>query len=540
MNFKRFIVMGAALPLLAAEVAAQGQRWWRHVEFLADDKLQGRLTGSEGHRKAAEYVAAEFEKGGLKPGGTTGYFQAVQFQVREIREERSLLVLVRGGIQELVRLGEDAYFNLRTNPPGSVEAPAVFVGYGLTVPESNYDDLAAVDLRGKIAVFLRGGPRSIPGPLRAHYQSPSERWNFLRRAGAIGTAVIPDPRSMDIPWERATLSRLQPFMSLADDRLAEMNDQKLSLVINPESADKFFVDTDHTIAEILELAEAGRPLPKFPLAVSIRAGIAADRSEVESSNVIGLLEGTDPRLKNEYVLLSAHLDHVGVGSAVNGDPIYNGAMDNAAGVASLLEIARSLSGSRLRRSVLFLAATAEEKGLLGSKYFAAFPTVEREQIVANLNIDMFLPLHSLRILNAYGLEESSLGPQLRAVARRFGIRVQGDPEPERNLFIRSDQYSFIRAGVPALAFKFGFVNGSPEERLQREWLKQRYHAPSDDANQTVNRAAAARFNRLIAALATQIANSPRKPQWNAGSFFRRFATWDASRTVAELPGESFR
>jgi Zn-dependent M28 family amino/carboxypeptidase len=198
-------------------------------------------------------------------------------------------------------------------------------------------------------------------------------------------------------------------------------------------------------------------------------------------------------------------------------------MDDAAGVASLFEIARALKATPPRRSVLLLAVTGEEKGLLGSKYFVAHPTVKPEAMVADLNLDMFLPLHSLRLLTVYGLEESSLGGDARAVARAYGVRVQTDPEPDRNVFIRSDQYSFIRAGVPALFFHFGHAQGSPEERLQREWLKTRYHAPSDDASQPVSLAAAARFNRLMVALASRIANQTPRPQWSSTSFFRRFA-----------------
>lgn len=526
-TLKRTAVVCALLFCPAAELAVQAQtaggRWWRHVEFLADDKLEGRGTGTEGHRRAAEYVAAEFERLKLQPAGTSGYFQPVGFQRRRIQEDQSILVMARGGIDEVLRLGEDAYISLRADPLGGVEADAVFVGYGLTVPEAGHNDLAGVDLNGKIAVFLRGGPASIPGPLRAHYQSSAERWRFLQRAGAIGTAVIPNPRSMDIPWERAALSRFLPSLSLADARMAETPGQRLSLVINPERADRFFAGSGHTMAEILALAAAGKPLPAFPLTYKIRATASVERSEVESDNVIGLLEGTDPELKKEYVVLTAHLDHVGTGRPIDGDAIYNGAMDNASGVASLLEIAGSLKASRLRRSVLFLAVTGEENGLLGSKYFAAYPTVERSRIVANLNLDMFLPLHSLTILNVYGLEESSLGGQARSAARAFAIQIQGDSQPERNLFIRSDQYSFIRSGVPALSFKFGFRKGSPQERLHSEWLKKRYHAPSDDTGQPVSRTGAARFNQVIAALARRVANDPERPRWNAGSFFARYA-----------------
>ena len=523
MRIRRLVVLSVFLPLLAAGQSGPGRRWWRTVQFLAGDKLEGRAPGSDGYRKAAEYVAAAYKQDGLKPGGASGYFQPVRFRVRRIVEEQSSLALTRGSVQEILRLGDDAGFSLRVDPAGNLQAQMVFAGYGLTVPELDYDDLAGLDLKGKVVLFLSGGPPSIPGPLRAHYQSSSERWRFLRRAGAVGTAVIPNPKSMDIPWERAKLARLRPSMSLMDEKLDPTPGQRLSLVINPDRADKFLEGTNHTMAEILALADAGKPLPRFPLSASLYAGAAVDRSETESVNVIGILEGSDPKLKDEYVVVSAHLDHLGAGRPVNGDSIYNGAMDNASGVASLLEVAASLRGARPKRSVLFLALTAEENGLLGSKYFTAYPTVKAAQMAAGINLDMFLPLHSLRILNAYGLEESTLGPQLRKVAARYGVRIQGDPEPERNLFIRSDQYNFIRLGVPALAFKFGFRTGSPEERIQKKWLKERYHAPSDDADQPVNLAGAARFNRLIAALVGQLAGSTERPRWNANSFFRRYA-----------------
>ena len=513
----------SALLLVAAAANPAGERWWRYVRDLADDKFEGRATATEGHRKAAEYVAAEFKRLGLKPAGDGGYFQKVPVRVRRGRDADSSLMLVRSGIQEWLQLGEDAYFNLAVDPAANLVAPAAFVGYGLTVPELGYDDLAGIDLKGKIAVFLRGGPASIPGPLRAHYQSLAERWVFLRKAGAVGVASILDPRSMDIPWERQKLLRLEPSMSLADPRFEETPGLQLSLTINPASADRLLAGTGHSMEEILAAAQEGKPLPRFPLGYSIRAVAEVDRSEAASQNVVGVLTGRDPRLRAEYVVLSAHLDHLGTGAAINGDAVYNGALDDAAGIASLFEIARQLRTSPPRRSVLFLAVTAEEKGLLGSKFFTASPTVKAETIVADLNLDMFQPLHNLRLLTVYGLNESSLGRDVRAVAKTLGVGVQADPEPDRNLFIRSDQYNFIRTGVPSLYFKFGFEKDSAEERIQKQWLAERYHAPSDDAAQPVNTAAAARFNRLVAALAARIANAAQRPQWNSDSFFRRFA-----------------
>jgi Zn-dependent M28 family amino/carboxypeptidase len=244
---------------------------------------------------------------------------------------------------------------------------------------------------------------------------------------------------------------------------------------------------------------------------------------VESQNVVAILPGSDRNLKREYVALSGHFDHLGVGEPVSGDPVYNGAMDNASGIASILEIAAALRGSKLRRSVLFVAMTGEEKGLLGSQYFAGHPTVRAEDIVADLNLDMFLPLFPLRIVTAIGAQESDLGDRLRAVAAPLGIAVQNDPEPQRNLFIRSDQYSFIRRGIPALAFKVGYTAGSPEETTAKKWLAERYHAPSDDLNQPVDRKAAAEFNDLLRKLTESIANEPARPKWKPDSFFRRFA-----------------
>jgi Zn-dependent M28 family amino/carboxypeptidase len=223
--------------------------------------------------------------------------------------------------------------------------------------------------------------------------------------------------------------------------------------------------------------------------------------------------------------MSAHLDHLGVGRAVNGDSINNGAMDDASGVASVLEIARLMkeSGMQPKRSVIFLAVTAEEKGELGSRYFAARPTVPADKIVADINLDMFLPLYPLKVIEVQGLVESTLGDEVRAAAKSLGVEVQEDREPEQNRFVRSDQYSFIRRGIPSLAFKFGYEYGSPEEQIRRDWVRNIYHKPADDLHQPVDQAAAALFDRVILGLLARVANDPARPQWKDDSFFRRFA-----------------
>ncbi|HLH39334.1 MAG TPA: M28 family metallopeptidase [Bryobacteraceae bacterium] len=516
----------ASMTLFSADLAREGVRWWSHVQVLADDKMEGRNTGSEGHRKAAQFVSTEFERAGLKPAGTSGYIQPVEFAVRKLDEPASSLAIVRKGRVTPLVLGDDASFSLRADLAPDVDAPAVFVGFGLVVPEKGIDDLAGLDLKGKIAVFLTGGPSSIPSALKAHYSSAAERWKAMQKAGAIGLASIPNPRSMDIPWERARLARLNPMMSLADESASESRGEQFAINVNPARAEKLFAGSGHTFAEILKLADADQKLPRFPLGLNFRAHVKIDRSRVESQNVAGLRPGEDPALKNEYVIFSAHLDHLGMGEPINGDRIYNGAMDDASGVASLIEIATLMkeANAHLKRSVLFLAVTGEEKGEQGSLYFATHPTVPKSAIVADINMDMFLPLFPLKYLEVQGLAESTLGDDIRAVCAKAGVQVQADKEPDKNRFIRSDQYSFIKQGVPALAFKFGWIPGSPEEKTFQDWIKNRYHAPSDDLSQPVDKTAAAQFNRILLDLGERVANAKDRPHWKPDSFFRRFAS----------------
>src|ERR1700689_4744426 len=223
----------ACLLLQAAtDFTAEGKRWWAHIEYLASDDLKGRDTGSEGHLKAARYVAGEFEPSGLKPAGTAGYFQPGKFDVKQIVEEQSSLAIIHNGKVEPLVLGDDATFGLRGDIQESTEAPAVFAGYGFGIPEKNYDELAGLDVKGKIVVYLAGGPKSLPGPLKSHYQSGAERWKDLKAAGAIGVAIIQNPKSMDVPWSRASLARLMPSMNLADPSLEETAGLRLAIAIN--------------------------------------------------------------------------------------------------------------------------------------------------------------------------------------------------------------------------------------------------------------------------------------------------------------------
>lgn len=519
------------LTLLAAiavtmTVRADGKRWWSYIEALANDEMEGRNTGSAAHKRAADYVAARFREAGLEPAGTNGYIQPVKFKTRRIVEAPSSLALVRNGKIETLSFVDDANISMRVDSAPSVDAPLVFVGYGLNVPERNINDLQGLELKGAIVVYIAATPRSLPGPLQAHFGSAAERWKMYRAAGAIGTLSIVNPKSMDIPWARSTLTRLQSQMALADTSLDETAGQQLAVTMNPASADKLFAGSGHTFAELLALVDADKPVPGFALPARLKATVRVERGQVESQSVAGILRGSDPVRRNEFVVLSAHLDHLGIADPpINGDRVYNGAMDNASGVAALLEIAARLheAGAKPARSILIVAVTGEEKGLLGSRYFAVHPTVARGAIVANINTDMFLPLFPLNTLMVLGLDESDLGQDIRAVAQDLGVAVQADPEPQRNRFVRSDQYSFIREGVPALAMKVGYEEKSPEAEIARKWTAERYHSVSDDLKQPVDLSAGDKYVDIVRALAVRIANRTDRPKWKDSSFFKRFA-----------------
>jgi Zn-dependent M28 family amino/carboxypeptidase len=514
----------AAAPADAVRSHFDGTSWWGYVKVLAADDMEGRETGSAGLKRAQAFVVEQLQSNGLEPAGAAGYYQTMQFESRQIVESESSLALVKGKSEQSLKLGEDAIFNTRVDLAPSLDAPLVFAGYGLSIPEKGYDDLGELDVKGKVVVIVAGAPAEIPGALASHYQSAGERWKALQRAGAVGIITILNPASMDIPWSRLSANRTHPSMTLIGREFDETAGQKLAVVFNPAEAGKLFQGSGHGLQEILDLARERKPLPRFTLAVAVRARATVRKKSVESSNLVAKLAGSDPRLQNEYVVLSAHLDHIGIGEPINGDRIYNGAMDNASGSAVLLDVAASLrkAQEKPRRSILFLFLTGEEKGLLGSRYFNAHPTVKPGSMVANINIDMFLPIVPLKVLTIYGLAESTLGPDASQVAQLLGVHSQPDPEPQRNSFIRSDQYNFIRNGIPALAMKVGFVPGSPEQQLFKDWLTQRYHAPSDDLAQPVDLAAAAKYEEIIRNLLLRVAQGER-PQWNSDSFFRRYA-----------------
>jgi hypothetical protein len=520
------IVLLFAFPLFAQSTASSdvGKQWWEHVKVIADDKNEGRETGSPGMQRAADYVVKTLKANGISPAGSNGYYQPVRLIQRSLDESQSSITLVHDNKDEPIKLGDEAYFSTRVDLAPSVNAKLVFVGYGLKVPEADYDDLAGQDLRGKVVVYISGAPSSVPPDLVSHYQSAGERWKALGTAGAIGAIGIPNPAAMDIPWSRLMVSRLHPSMRLADDSLLETKGWQLLVTWNPESADKLLAGSGHTAAELFALVKDKKPLPCFELPASLKATTKLEYKNIDSYNIVAKLPGSDSKLKAENVVLSAHLDHIGIGEPINGDRLYNGAMDNGSGAAMMLEVSDRLKQEKAKpkRSLLFVFVTAEEKGLLGSRYFVSHPTVPKDSIVADINMDMFLPINPPKSIIVRGMNESTLGAEAREAVEAAGAKAQADPEPQRNSFIRSDQYNFIRDGIPAVVMSIGYEPGSPEEKVVHEWLKNRYHAPSDDLDQPVNLEAAAKYEQIVEQLMLRAADAADSPKWNDNSFFKRF------------------
>jgi hypothetical protein len=513
--------LAAVAPETPSREAGQ---WWTDIAAIADDSTEGRLTGSRGYLRAADYVMSRFKAEHLQPAGVNGYLQPIAFEQQNVDQSASTIELVsadgaatplRGGVDALIPAGG-------ARRPARIEAPLVFIGYGLHLPGQGHDDFDGIDVKGKIAVVLSGGPADVPGTVKA--SARFERTALLGRLGAVGILSLTTPHQIEIPWERQKLLARQPGMYLADTALRETPNNFFSANIDPDKAELLFKGSGHSFAELCALADASGALPRFDFAQHLRAIVSASYESLSSPNLIARLKGSDPRLASQYVAVSAHLDHLGVSAPADGARIFSGAMDDASGVASVLDIAHQLgkASHRPRRSVLFVIFTAEEKGLLGSHYFAIRPTVPRNSIVAELNFDMPLPLWPLKGVLAQGDGESSLGADARAVAIERGLTLVPDPLPDRNSFTRTDQFSFVREGIPALAFKFGFAKDTPEFQIEHDWRAMRYHSPNDNLQQPgVLKEEAVKLDAFVATLALRVANADARPQWLPTSVFRQ-------------------
>jgi Zn-dependent M28 family amino/carboxypeptidase len=522
-SYKRSLLLIAATVLVAASYVraqAPAAAWWTHVVWLSDDALKGRAAGSEGHRTAAEYVAEQFEKAGLAPGVGDSYLQPVQLRAVTIDRATSSIAVLGGAREAMLDLSKDVAVNGR-GMCGAIEAPLVFVGYGLHVPEVGFDDLAGQDLRGKVVVFIAGAPSKPASAVVAHRQAAGERWRVMQERGAIGQLAIYNPSQPGADWSRTITAAQQPTYALADAE--EFAERRLAATVSDQAAGPIFEGSGHNLANLLVTAKAGKALPRFALKTRVKAHLGCSAETATSENVVAVLEGSDARLKNEYVVLTAHLDHIGE-FGTGADTIYNGAMDNASGVASLIDLAARLraAGFAPRRSLAFVAVTAEERNLLGSYYFVRrppFPSGAR--MVANINLDMFLPIIPMTSLIAFGMEESSLQRDVQAAATSVGIVAERDPIPGQNVFIRSDQYNFVRAGVPAVMLLTG-ANGNKEIwKTWEHWMETRYHQAGDDAQQPVNFESAETFQRALSTLVRRVADAEEAPRWNERSVFKQ-------------------
>ena len=519
----------SADPSEAAMQSIRPEAIRAHMNFLADDLLEGRGANSRGYEIAARYMATEFESMGLAPAGDAGtYLQNVPLRSVRPEEPNTSISLIRNGKSETLVFRKDF---LTPGDPArketSVEAPVIYVGFGVTAPELNYDDYKGIDAKGKIVAMVSEAP-NFESSLKAHYSSFELKIANASAHGAVGLIVVDDPVLEGLySFKEQVRDLSRPALrwltkeGLPNDYFPQLHG---GAILSLDASKQLFVGSGHTAEEVFQAAKEGKSLA-FPLPLSAKIHEQSKLEDVSSHNVVAKLEGSDPALKNEYLVYTAHLDHLGVGEPVKGDSIYNGALDNASGCAILLEVARAFSkmSPRPKRSILFMAVTGEEAGLLGSDYFAHYPTVSKDAIVANVNMDEDQMLWPLLDIIPFGAEHSTLDGVVKRAAERLHLSLSPDPMPEQVIFIRSDQYSFVKQGIPAVYPSPGLKSNDPKidpTAIFKDWEATRYHQPQDDMQQPnldFNQAVKyAQFAYLCGWLITQ---DPARPAWNAHDFF---------------------
>ncbi len=500
-----------------------------HMAFLADDLLEGRGTGKRGHEIAARYVAAQFEAMGLKPAGQDGtYYQRVPLREITVEPDKCALTVGENGSASQLKWGDD--FIMRgsvVSPDASIEASVVFVGYGVWTPDGRYDDYTGVDVKGKIVALLNGAPPSLPSELRAHLSTQREKFRNARDHGAVGVLGLRSPKSeKSLPWPRVVIGAGFPAMRwLGPDGLPgeSFPEIQVSAVLSQAASEKLFQHAPKSWADVLRDADASKP-QGFPLPVTARMRVVSHHEAITSPNVVAVLPGSDPKLSQEYVVYTAHADHLGIGRPINGDSIYNGAADDASGTAALLVIAKAFKSlaHAPARSILFLGVTAEEKGLLGSDYFANFPTVPIQSVVADINMDGASVFYTFNDIVPLGAPDSTLDAVVHRNAARLGLKVSPDPNPDQHYFVRADQYSFVRQGVPSVFITEGEQARDSKfnaKKFNEEWIATRYHAPSDDMSQPMDLDASVEFMQVDFLVGYDIAQDPQRPEWKPGDFF---------------------
>jgi Zn-dependent M28 family amino/carboxypeptidase len=515
----------AATPLTADE-----QRIADDVNYLADDKLEGRETGTRGYDLAAEYSAKRFREIGLQPAGDNGtYFQNVPLLKATRQADGAALTVTRNGRVIALRFREQFLPALNFNATEHMlEAPAVFVGQGVYAPELKHNDFDGLDVRGKIAVLFSGAPARFDNDRRAFYSSSREKLRALAERGAVGVVFVNTPEDeARAPWVRGADNWQRSGMRLRDadgKGIGTFPELRASANVSTAAADLIFADGPQPAAALFKAAADGT-LKGFALPGTLTLSARTKIEPVESRNVVAKLPGSDPALAAEHIVYTAHLDHIGIGAPVKDatgveDRIYNGALDNALGVSILFEAARILHAQKLapKRSLLFIALTAEEKGLLGAEWFASHPTVAAASLVANVNMDMPVLLAPSKDVVPIGIEHSTL----KSAAKELGVALSPDPFPEEVVFVRSDQYAFIRAGIPAVYLNGGTVSvdGVRDPQLAlRKFLREHYHQPSDEATLPIAYGDALRLAKLNARIGQLVGDAAERPAWNAGDFF---------------------
>ncbi len=498
------------------------------MTYLSDDLLEGRQPGTRGFALASKYVESRFMALGLKPGiDGKSYIQKVPLRKAIVVENESSLILINNGKEENLVYGKHFLASPNFNTESSeIEAQLVFIGFGVHAPELGYDDYQAIDVKGKIVVLLSSSPEKLNANERAYFSNNTVKFNDAIQRGAVGviSLSVPTGRStFDAAVKRAKQGSFKwlDANGVPKDGFAEL---KGVATLNNEYADKLFANSGKTTQDIFAEAKAGKP-QAFPLNLTAKIKVKTNYKAIEGSNLIGIIEGSDPKLKNEYVVYTAHLDHLGIGSPVKGDSIYNGAHDDASGVGILLEIAnvyRSLPVAP-KRSIVIGVVTGEESGLLGSDYFASNSPLKEGKMVANLAIDMPFFFHPVLDIVPYGFQHSSLSKQVEKATSILKLKISPDPFPEQVIFVRSDHFSFIKKGIPALFIKSGFMT-VPEDTIDRSksdvaWRTTTYHTPQDDMNQAFDFNAATMHVKVNFLIGYLVSNETSAPTWNKGDFF---------------------
>ena len=526
--------VSAPPPVAAAPLTADEQRIAADVNALADDRMEGRETGTRGYDLAAEYAAKRFREIGLQPAGDDGtFFHRVPLLKATREAEGAALVVKRGGREIALRFRDQFLPALDFNAAEhALEAPAVFVGHGVHAPELQYDDFAGLDVRGKIAVLFSGAPARFDNDRRAFYSASREKLRVLAERGAVGAVFVntPDDEAR-APWARSAENWQRSGMRLRGTDGKGLNTfPELRGVANvsASAADLIFADGPQTAAALFQAAQDGT-LKGFALPGTLALAARTKIEPVESRNVVAKLPGSDAALAAEHIAYTAHLDHLGIGAPVKDekgveDRIYNGALDNALGVSIMFEAARILRAAKPapKRSLLFVALTAEEKGLLGAEWFATHPTVPAASLVADINMDMPVLLAPSKDVVPIGIEHSTLKAALDTAAKELGVGLSPDPFPEEVVFVRSDQYAFIRAGIPAVYLDGGTLSadGVRDPKLAlRKFLRDHYHQPSDEATLPIAYGDALRLAKLNARIGQLVGDAAERPTWNAGDFF---------------------